>query len=80
MATFSWMIFIWQSALVLSIFTFLFGIFKKSWISLLISSVASLPIAYYFYGAENCWRIISLLPVLLGGLAFIFWRNYKVNV
>jgi glycerol-3-phosphate acyltransferase PlsY len=66
---------LWQISLIICIITLLHGLFKKSSVSLLISFITSIPIAYYFNGAENAWRMVALVPVLLLLLAFVFWRN-----
>jgi hypothetical protein len=64
--------FLWQISLGVSALAFLFGIMKKSWVLLLISFITSLPIAYYFMGAENNWRSIALIPLLLLVLTVVY--------
>ncbi|MEN2766090.1 hypothetical protein [Ornithinibacillus xuwenensis] len=59
MGTFNWIVFLWQISLMISVITLLYGIFKKSWVSLLISFITSIPIAYYLNGAENGWRLLA---------------------
>jgi hypothetical protein len=78
MGMFNWIVFLWQISLVISIITFLYGIFKKSWVSLLISFITSIPIAYYFNGAENDWRLVALTPIFLLMLTFVFWKKQKI--
>jgi ABC-type polysaccharide/polyol phosphate export permease len=77
METFNLIVFIWQISLVVSILTFFYGIFKKSWVSLLISFITFIPIAYYFNGVENSWRLVALIPLLLLLLTFVFWKKQK---
>ncbi len=75
MDTFNVLILIWQISLAVSIVTFLFGIYLKSWVSLLISFICSIPIACYFYGAENGWRLISFIPIFLLLLVVVFRKR-----
>lgn len=73
------MLFLWQLSLFVSILTLIVGVTKKSWISLLISTITSLPIAYYFLGAENTWKYVSLIPIVLLVLIVIILRFNKKN-
>ncbi|MDT0161293.1 MULTISPECIES: hypothetical protein [Bacillus] len=66
---------LWQISLILCIITLLYGLFGRSQLSLLISFITSIPIAYYFLGAENGWKLVALAPVLILMLAFVLWRN-----
>ncbi|WP_430787490.1 hypothetical protein VBD025_16600 [Virgibacillus flavescens] len=77
MDTFNWIVFLWQVSFIVSIITFLYGIFKGSWVCLLISTVTFLPIAYYFNGANNGFRLIALIPILIVVLAIITWRKTR---
>ncbi|SDM29840.1 hypothetical protein SAMN05216244_2258 [Sediminibacillus halophilus] len=78
MDSFNVIMLLWQTCLAVSIATFLFGIYKKSWVLLLISFICSIPIACYFYGAENGWRLISFIPFFLFVLVVIF-RNRRFS-
>ncbi|UOQ87188.1 hypothetical protein [Gracilibacillus salinarum] len=62
MNSFTLTVFLWQICLVLSIVMVLFGLFKKSWLFMLISMFTSLPIAYYFSGANNGWKMVAAIP------------------
>jgi hypothetical protein len=77
LGTFNWIVFLWQVSLGISIITFLFGLFKRSWVSMLISFVTFLPIAYYFLGAENEWKLVGFIPLLMLILTIVFWRSKK---
>ncbi|MBQ6446861.1 hypothetical protein KGR20_06880 [Cytobacillus oceanisediminis] len=77
MDTFNWIVFLWQVSFGVSIITLLIGLVKRSWVSMLISSVTFLPVAYYFLGAENGLRLIGFIPILLLILTIVFWRSKK---
>jgi nucleoside recognition membrane protein YjiH len=72
---FHMIVMLWQISLILSVSTLLYGLFGRSRLSLLVSFITSIPIAYYFLGAENGWRLVALAPVLILPLAFVLWRN-----
>lgn len=60
----------------ISFFTFVLGLAKRSWISMLISSVTSLPLVFYFLGYPIAeMKLIWLVPFLLVILAF--WMKTK---
>lgn len=59
------MLFFWYASLLTSIITVAFGIFKRSWFLMLISTITSIPIAYYFFGANNAVKYVGLTPVFL---------------
>ncbi|PLR75383.1 hypothetical protein CU633_21380 [Bacillus sp. V3-13] len=61
MNTFNGVVFLWQLSFLTSIIAFVFGIMKMSWISMIISFFTFLLIAYYFFGANNGWRLVFLL-------------------
>jgi len=75
MNTFSLFVILWQISLVVSVITFLYGIFRKSWILMLISFITSIPVAYYFNGANNGWRLIALTPILFLILTITFGKR-----
>ncbi|MDQ0217898.1 phosphoglycerol transferase MdoB-like AlkP superfamily enzyme [Peribacillus cavernae] len=77
MGTFNWIVFLWQVTFVISVLLFFYGLYKKSWVSLFFSFVTFLPIAYYFIGTENGWRIAGFVPVLLLVLTVNFWRTQR---
>lgn len=72
MDSFNLIVLLWRISLVISMVTFLFGIVKRSWVLLLVSFLTFLPIAYYFIGAENSWRSIALIPLLLLVLTVVY--------
>ncbi|WP_075981794.1 hypothetical protein [Bacillus massilinigeriensis] len=75
MENFNVIVFLWRVSFFVFIFAFLIGFTKKSWMIMLISFIASLPIAYYFFGAENAWRLVSLIPFLLLCLTIYYWKR-----
>lgn len=46
------------------------GLWKKSWKSLLISGISLILPMLYFGGAENWFRLLALLPLIPFALAF----------
>jgi presenilin-like A22 family membrane protease len=63
-----------------SFFTFALGLAKRSWVSMIISSVTSLPIVYYFLAYNNEWmKLVWFIPLLLLFLAFTFWWSKRKN-
>jgi hypothetical protein len=60
--------------------TFIYGLFKKSWIAMLISGTALLPSALYF-GVGGELRFALVFPLIPIVLAIIYYRklNHKNN-
>jgi ABC-type polysaccharide/polyol phosphate export permease len=75
--TFNLIVFLWQVSLVVSVISFCYGLFKRSWVSMLISFLTFLPIAYYFNGARNEWRLVALIPILVLIITTTFWWNQR---
>jgi len=68
------MLILWSVSFVIVIFSFVLGVVKLSWVYMLISTISSIPVAsYYFFGANNAWKYIGLIPVLLLMLTVVFW-------
>jgi len=74
------MLLLWNLSFVVSIFTFIIGITKKSWVYLLTSTITFIPIALYFIGAKNAWAYVGLIPILLLILTIVFWFMQKKRV
>jgi hypothetical protein len=74
MDTFNMIVFLWQVSLVMSLSAFLYSLLNRSWVSMLISFITFLPVAYYFSGAENEWRLVAFIPIVLIMTTIIFWR------
>ena len=74
MSTFNLLGFLWQVSVVMALITFLYGLINRSWVSMLISSTASIPFAYYLNGAENVWRLVALTPIVLLSITLYFWK------
>lgn len=53
-----------------SVLLFVWGLWKKSWKTLLISGFTTIPPTLYFSGAENWFKVLALLPLLLFFLAY----------
>lgn len=75
METFNWTVFLWQVSFVISVVTLLYGLYKKSWISMLVSFITSLPVAYYFLGANNAWKLVAIIPVILLVLTVVLYKK-----
>ncbi|MFC4408842.1 hypothetical protein ACFOZY_00190 [Chungangia koreensis] len=73
------MLVIWNLSLFISIVCLLIGLLKRSWPVLLLSTITSIPIAYYFLGANNSWKYVGFAPILLLLLTVIFWFMSKKN-
>jgi len=73
MADSNTILFLWQLSFFISGVTLIVGIFKKSWVYMLISTITFLPVAYYFWGAVNAFKYIGLIPIILFILAILFW-------
>lgn len=68
------MLILWSVSFVIVIFAFVLGVVKLSWVYMLISTISSIPVAsYYFFGANNAWKYIGLIPVFLLMLTVVFW-------
>lgn len=84
MADSNTILFLWQLSFFIFGVTLVVGIYKNSWVFMLISTITFLPIAFYFFlGAKNSFKYIGLTPILLFILAVLFWtlkrksRQYK---
>ncbi|MCH1627115.1 hypothetical protein [Fredinandcohnia quinoae] len=72
------LVFFGYLSVAISFFSFVLGVVKRSWLSMVISAVTSLPIVFYFLGGNNEWlKLIWFLPILLLTFAFIFWWYKK---
>jgi len=68
------MLVLWSVSFVIAVFISVLAVVKLSWIYMLISTIASIPVAsYYFLGANNAWKYIGLIPIFLLILAVVFW-------
>lgn len=71
---------LWQASLIISFLSFFFGLFTKSKTSLFISFFTSLPIAYYFFGANNAFKLVALFPVIPLVIIYLFSRHERRRV
>ncbi|RDU34979.1 hypothetical protein DRW41_20395 [Neobacillus piezotolerans] len=74
--TINWIVFLWQLSMAVAILTLFYGLLAKSRISLSVSFVTSLPIAYYFFGANNLLKLVALAPIAII-VAIIFLRKKR---
>lgn len=58
-----------------SILLFIWGLQKKSWKILLLSGITLILPSMYFFGAENWFRILVLLPLISFFLAYYIRRK-----
>lgn len=77
MEDFNWILLFWRASFFIAIITFIIGLFKRSWIFMFISTVTFLPVAYYFLGAVNAWRLVGYTLFLLLLLTVLFWLLKK---
>lgn len=66
------MLLLWYASFLTSIITLAFGISRRSWLFMLISTITSIPIAYYFFGANSAVKYVGLIPIILLGLTLFF--------
>lgn len=67
------MLLLWYASFLTSIITLAFGIFRRSWLLMLISTVAFIPIASYFFGANSAVKYVGLTPIIFLLLTVFFW-------
>lgn len=72
-------LFLWRLSFIISIVTIILGVFRRSWIFMLISTLTFLPVAHYFSGAVNAFKYIGLTPVVLLLLTVFFWLIKNKN-
>jgi len=77
MGTFQLFVLLWQVSAALSLLTFIAGVFFRSWKWMAASFVTALPIAYYFLGAGNAWKLVGCLPILLLIASGLLWKKHK---
>ncbi len=71
------MLLLWYASLLTSIITLAFGIARRSWLFTLISTITFIPIAYYFFGANNALKYVGLTPIFLLLLTLFFWFSER---
>lgn len=67
------MLLLWSMSFVIAIFAFVLAVVKLSWIFMLISAITSIPVAVYFWDANNAWQSIGFIPMFLFMLTLAFW-------
>ncbi len=76
---FNWVGFIFWFLIGTSVILFIWGLWEKSWKILLSSGVALTLPSLYFLGAENWFKILALLPVIVFILAAYYYAMPKRN-
>lgn len=66
-------LFLWILSFFVSIVCLVVGLFRRSWLLMLVSSITFLPVGYYFSGAVNYFKLIGLIPIVLFVIAVLFW-------
>jgi hypothetical protein len=69
---------LWWGSGILSFVVLCFAILGKSWGLSLLSAALFLPVAYYFAGAENAFRLIGWFPLVHVVLACVYVRGRKI--
>lgn len=71
------MLLLWSASGVIFIFAFVFAVVRLSWVYMLISAIASIPVTAYFFGAENVWQYIGFTPLVFFALTVVLWFLQK---
>ncbi|PKG23294.1 hypothetical protein [Niallia nealsonii] len=77
MKTFQIFVILLQLSAAFSLLSFIAGVFFHSWKWMFASCIIDLPIAYYFFGAENNWKLVGYLPILLFAVSEGLWKKRK---
>lgn len=67
------MLLLWSASFVITIFAFVLAVVKFSWRYMMISTITSIPATSYFIGANNAWKYLGLIPMILLILTVVFW-------
>lgn len=67
------MLLLWSASFVIAIFAFVLAVVKFSWRYMMISTITSIPVTSYFIGANNAWKYLGLIPMILLILTVVFW-------
>lgn len=67
------MLLLWSASFVITIFAFVLAVVKFSWRYMMISTITSIPATSYFIGANNDWKYLGLIPMILLILTVVFW-------
>jgi hypothetical protein len=68
--------FVFWLLIFVSLFFILWGIWKMSWKALISSGITSFPVCLYFFAAaENAFRLLIFLPLILFILAYLFRKK-----
>ena len=71
-------VFLGYATVTVSIFTLVFGLVKREWVFILISSLMSIPMVYYFQFYQlKSFMVLWLIPFLLLFIAFMFLQNKR---
>ena len=67
------MLLLWSASFVIAIFAFVLAVVKFSWKYMIVSTITTIPVVRYFIGANNAWKYLSLIPMILLILTVVFW-------
>ena len=71
------MLLLWYASFLTSIITLVFGISRRSRLFMLISTITFIPIAYYFFGANNALKYVALTPIIFLLLTLFYWFSER---
>lgn len=74
---FYWVGFVFWLLIGVSLLLLLWGLSKKSWKALLMSGIALVLPSFYFFGAENWFRIVAFLPIICFLLAYYTRKSIR---
>lgn len=75
--SFYWAGFIFWALIFIAVLLFIYGIWKKSWQSFIISGMALVLPMLYFGCAENAFKLLMFVPLIPFSLAYIIRKNVK---
>lgn len=71
------MLLLWYASFLTSMITLAFGISRRSWLFMLISTITLIPFAYYFLGANSAVKYVGLTPIIFLSLTVFFWSSER---
>lgn len=74
---FYWVGFIFSTLIVSALLLSIYGLWKKSWQSLIMSGIAFLLPMLYFAGAENWFKLLILVPLVPFVLAYYVKKKFQ---
>lgn len=75
------MLTLWYASFIASMVTMVYGVSRRSWFFMLISTITFLPISYYFLGINIFLKCAGFTPIILLGVSVFFvYSEKKSNV